>query len=275
MIKILKYRLFLIKQRIIKLFERKPQPHGWFGNYASWDEAEKECEGYSSLNILKKVGESVLKVRNGEAVYERDSVLFNEVQYSDGLIKAFNDSIENDSLHIVDFGGSLGSTYFQHKQLFKDLKDLKWAVVEQKHFVDCGKKEIEIDNLKFYYTIADSLKFQTNQVLLLSSVIPYFKEPYNLISDLLKYNFEYVIIDRTAFIEGDKERITKQIVPEFIYKASYPAWFLNETKFKNAFINDYDLITEFDSGFDPTSLLEEGLKVYRKGFYFKKKKNDT
>ena len=78
-----------------------------------------------------------------------------------------------------------------------------------------------------------------------------------------------------AFIEGDKERITKQIVPEFIYKASYPAWFLNETKFINAFINDYDLITEFDSGFDPTSVLEDGLKVYRKGFYFKKKKHDT
>jgi putative methyltransferase (TIGR04325 family) len=260
--------------KISRIIKRKEQPHGWFGNYETWQLAEKECKGYDSDIILNKVRTSILKVRNGEAVYERDSVIFNEVQYSNYLIKAFKDSIENESLHVVDFGGSLGSTYFQHKQLFKDLKDLKWAVVEQKHFVDCGKKEIEIDNLKFYYTIDESLKFQSNQVLLLSSVIPYFKEPYELISNILKYDFEYIIIDRTAFIQGDKERITKQIVPEFIYKASYPSWFLNEQKFIRAFNKHYDLVFDFRSAFDPEDVLEDGLKVYRKGFYFKKRKID-
>lgn len=253
----------------------KSNPHGWFGNYTNWELAQKECEGYDSEVIIDKVRESVIKVRNGKAVYERDSVIFEEVQYSNDLIKAFKQSIHDEKLHIVDFGGSLGSTYFQHKQLLKeleDLNDLKWTVVEQKHFVDCGKREIEIDNLKFCYTIEESLSHQSNHILLMSSVIPYFKDPYQLISDALKYNFEFIIIDRTAFIDNKQERITKQVVPDFIYKASYPAWFLNEQKFINAFKNNYDLVFDFNSAFDPEGVLEDGTKVYRKGFYFKRKK---
>ncbi len=70
-------------------------------------------------------------------------------------------------------------------------------------------------------------------------------------------------------MEGDKERITVQIVPEFIYKASYPAWFLNEQKFVDAFKMKYRLISDFDSNFDPREQLG-GLWIYRKGFFFKK-----
>lgn len=265
----------LIPAKLLKAYHSyrypQPKPSGWFGNYKTWEEAEKECSGYDSSDILNKVRASVLKVRNGEAVYERDSVLFDEIQYSQDLILSLKDSVQNQKLHIVDFGGSLGSTYFQHKTVFKDLKDLKWAVVEQEHFVECGKKEIAIDNLKFYNTVEDALKEQSNQVLLLSSVIPYFKEPYGLIEKMLSYNFENIIIDRTAFIQGGKERVTKQIVPEFIYKATYPAWFLNEAKFVKAFESKYELVRQFKSAFDSDGVMEDGAKVYRKGFYFKRK----
>lgn len=265
------YRLVKRLQNKGKQFFKKEKPSGWFGNYSSWEDAVRECEGYEAAGILNKVKDSVLKVRNGEAVYERDSVLFDEVQYSVKLIQAFNDSIYMQQLHVVDFGGSLGSTYFQHKNIFKDVKNLKWSVVEQKHFVDCGKKEISIGDLNFFYTIDEALKDQQNQVLLLSSVIPYFKEPYVLISQLLKYKFKFIIIDRTAFIKDADERITKQVVPEFIYKASYPAWFLSEKQFIDAFSYDYELIFDFESAFDSDGILEDGKSVYRKGFYFKLK----
>ena len=38
--------------------------------------------GYDSQLILDKVLTSTLKVKNGEAAYERDSVLFDEIQYA-------------------------------------------------------------------------------------------------------------------------------------------------------------------------------------------------
>ena len=111
---------------------------------------------------------------------------------------------------------------------------------------------------------------QRSHVLLLSSVIPYFEKPYQLIESLLNYNFDYIIVDRTAFLTAEIERITKQIVPNFIYKASYPAWFLSEAKFIDAFLKKYELIDEFKSPFDADSVLEDGVQVYRKGFYFKR-----
>ncbi len=260
-----------LKGKANTLLQKKEKPHGWFGNYSSWEAAEKECAGYSQSSILEQVKNSILHVKNGTAAYERDSVLFDEIQYSPALVKSLNESIQNNQLHLLDFGGSLGSSYFQHRGIFPSNLDLKWAVVEQAHFVESGKKEIEENGLKFYSTIDEALQFQDNQVLLLSSVLAYFKSPYEIINTILTFNFEFIIVDRTAFIEGNQERITKQIVPEFIYKASYPAWFFVEAKFIAAFTEKYELIREFKSAFDPDGVLEDGAKVYRKGFYFKRK----
>lgn len=265
-----------IQWRLQNLFKKKEapvEPHGWFGNYESWEAAEAQCSGYDAGDILQTVRASILKVKSGKAIYERDSVLFNEVQHSLPLIAAFTDSIENKRLHVTDFGGSLGSSYFQHRNVFAPDVELKWAVVEQAHFVECGKKEIAGDRLSFYKTIDEALEQQDRQVLFLSSVLPYIKEPYELIASMLQYRFKYIIVDRTAFIDGDAERITKQIVPSFIYKASYPAWFFNEQKFIKAFTAQYELLHSFDSVFDPVQNLEDGVRAYRKGFYFKLREN--
>ncbi len=270
----IKYQLYQLKVKLLSFLRgevKHSKPHGWFGNYKTWQEVERLCNGYDAADILKKVRQSVLKVRNGEAVYERDSVLFNEIQYSPALIEAFKKSIKDNTLHVVDFGGSLGSSYFQHQSLFQNLTDFKWAVVEQKHFVECGKNDITINHLTFHHTIDEALQYQKPHVLLASSVIPYFEKPYELIQKLLNYHFEYIIIDRTAFIDATEERITKQVVPEFIYKASYPAWFLNEEKFLKAFSDKYELLNSFPSAFDADGILEDGKRVYRKGFYFRKK----
>jgi putative methyltransferase (TIGR04325 family) len=261
-----------IKTSIKRLFSAKPK-FGWLGNYSTWKAANDQCTGYDSDVILETVKTAVLKVKNGEAVYERDSVLFDAIEYSQPLLAAFESIAKenNNELHVVDFGGSLGSSYFQNRSLLKNIKKLEWSVVEQKHFVDCGKTSIEDERLKFYYSIEEALGRGKANVLLLSSVIQYFEFPYELIEKCLNYNFDYIIVDRTAFIESQKERITIQIVPESIYKASYPSWFFNEQKFINAFSKKYDLLTEFDSKFDPKERLEDQVMSYRKGFVFKRK----
>lgn len=135
----LRYLLYRFKQRLTSLFHEnrnEQKQFGWFGDYSSWSVVKNECSGYEAANILNTVKSSVIKVRNGEAVYERDSVLFDEVTYSPHLIEVLESSINNGKLHVVDFGGSLGSSYFQHRNLFQDLIDFRWSVVEQSHFVE-------------------------------------------------------------------------------------------------------------------------------------------
>ncbi|MBC7921102.1 MAG: methyltransferase, TIGR04325 family, partial [Ferruginibacter sp.] len=41
----------------------------------SWEAAMREADGYEKPSILETVKAAVLKVKNGQAVYERDSNL--------------------------------------------------------------------------------------------------------------------------------------------------------------------------------------------------------
>src|SRR4051812_3400507 len=54
----------------------------WQGDFSSWDEAKKLCTGYDDPLILETTKNATLKVKNGEAASERDSMLFDEVQYN-------------------------------------------------------------------------------------------------------------------------------------------------------------------------------------------------
>ncbi len=261
-----------IKKMYRDLFYKAPV-HGWFGNYGTWTEAQSRSTGYDAANILNTVKAAVLKVKNGEAPYERDSVVFEKVECTVPLLNAFKKiALEgNGVLHVIDFGGSLGSSYFQNRSFLQDLKELKWNVVEQKHFVDCGKECIEGEQLKFYYTIEEAINDSGKQVLLLSSVIQYFEKPYELIEKCLAFDFDYIIIDRTAFVKSQPERITVQIVPESIYKASYPAWFLNEEKFVGSFKKQYEIVDAFISDLSKPMNIDNKTEVYWKGFILKKK----
>jgi putative methyltransferase (TIGR04325 family) len=218
------------------------------------------------------VKNSTLKVKNGEAVYERDSFIFDKIQYNWPLLASLLSigSNKGNTLNIIDFGGSLGSSYFQNKHILSPLFNINWVVVEQSHFVDCGRGLITNDELTFEYTIQDAKDKLKIDAVLLSGVLQNLDNPYDWLEQILSYNFEYIIIDRTAFIDDDKDRITIQKVPEEIYKASYPAWFLNESKFLQAFESNYNLIYDFNSAADSDNFLEDGKRGYRKGFLFKR-----
>jgi putative methyltransferase (TIGR04325 family) len=168
----------LLHKIIRKLKPAKTKKYGWFGNYSTWQSAKTECLGYNNAVILEKVKKSVLKVKNGEAAYERDSVLFDVPQISEPLLDALLASIDNNSLHIVDFGGSLGSSYFQNRKNLQTVTDLKWALVEQAHFVETGKKEIEDNKLKFFLRLTKPL-FIVNQTYCLYQAL------FNILKNLM------------------------------------------------------------------------------------------
>ncbi len=240
---------------VISLFRQffKGKTLNWSGNYTSWTEALKNSTGYDNNTILEECKTSLLKVKNGEKAYERDSVVFDEIQYSWGLLAGLlHAAVNNDNkLRVLDFGGSLGSSYFQNRVLLKPLKETNWCIVEQEHFVDCGKSYFADDILKFYHTIEQCLVENRPNVLLLSSVIQYLEEPYVWLKKFQDIGIPTIIIDRTGFLENESDRITVQNVPQSIYKASYPCWFFNTSKFVESFKNNnYTEIGHWDSPFE-------------------------
>ncbi|MDW7973249.1 MAG: methyltransferase, TIGR04325 family, partial [Thermodesulfovibrio sp.] len=215
------------------------------GNYSSWEEASKKSTGYNHPEILQRVRDFALKVKRGEAVYERDGVIFNEIQYSwpllAGLLYA---AAITGRLRVCDFGGSLGTTYFQNRMFLQKISDVKWGIVEQREFVDIGKQDFEDSILRFYYDVDTCIREIEPDVLILSGVLQYIHNPFELLGSLLSYNFNYIIIDRTPF--SNRRHIKVQIVPENIYKTSYPLWIFEEQEFLRVFKEfGYNVITRF------------------------------
>ena len=205
------------------------------GDYPSWQSAMDVTGGYDAPAILMQVRKAISRVVSGEAVFERDSVCFDHEEYRwPTLACLLRVATENGGrLRVLDFGGSLGSFYFQHRKHFSALKQVRWSVVEQSHYVDCGRKDFQNDVLRFYATIEECMADGPVDVILCSSVLQYLENPYEILSNLVRVGVQYILIDRTPFIVGDNDRLTVQHVPPSIYPASYPAWFFSEQRFLN------------------------------------------
>lgn len=243
--------------------------YGWSGNYSLWQEAENKCTGYDNELIFNKVKDALIKVKNGDAVFERDSVIFDKIHYSFPLLSALSLTALNEkaTLKVLDFGGSLGSAYYQNKKLFTHLNDFTWNIVEQKHFVTEGKQTFADDHLNFYYTIDECLKEQQINLLLLGSVLQYIEHPYQLLDEITKHQIAHICIDRTPVFLTHSDRITIQKVHKSIYDAQYPCWILNETKLINYICNKgYELVFDAESS-EKINLTDAHLK----GYYFKLK----
>lgn len=248
--------------------------YGYFGNYWRWEDAISDSGGYDSDVILNKVKESLLKVKSGEAAYERDSVLFDRIQFSWPLLAGllWIASKNENKLSLIDYGGSLGSSFYQNIKFFLHLNEFSWNVVEQPKFVECGKRYFEDDHLKFYYTIDECLEIHHPCAIIFSSVLPYIERPYDVLQSVINKKIPYIIIDRTPFIAHGDDRLTVQKVPPSIYKASYPAWFLNLEKFLSLFRVDYELMADFDA---LGGRIDLGDNVANdKGFIFRRKKGE-
>ena len=229
------------------------------GPFATWDEAVRMSSGYDSQEILDKVLAATLKVKNGEAAYERDSVIFNEVHYAWPVAAGLMWAAAQDGgrLSVLDFGGSLGSSYFQNRQFLEGLQNVRWSIVEQTHFVKVGKQYIQDERLRFYETIDECVKTEKPNVVLLSSVLQYLEKPYDFFELLLNIDADSLIIDRTPFLNSDADDLVKvQVTPSSIYSAAYPLWFFKKSNFvRLAISHGYETKAEFDAldRLDPTS----------------------
>lgn len=255
----------LIPPVILKITQRMRRRYGYFGNFKNWEAAKVASSGYDSDVILNKVKDALLKVKSGEAVYERDSVLFDKIQYSWPLLAGllWIASQNRNRLNLIDYGGSLGSSYYQNKKFLLHLDELRWNIVEQEKFVECGKRYFENEHVNFYYDLDTCIKEQNPDSILFSSVIQYIEDPYSLLEKVINIGFKYIIFDRTPFLEKGDDRITIQKVPPEIYPASYPAWFFNLKKFLDFFSEKYELVADFESA-DTTNVA-----ATFKGFIFR------
>ncbi len=215
------------------------------GEYLNWDDACTQCSGYDAEEILAKVLNATLKVKRGESKFERDSVLFDEIEYAwpvlSGLMWAA--ARNGGQLNVLDFGGALGSSYFQNRRFLQSLSEVCWNVVEQTHYVEAGRAHIQDKQLMFYKTIDECLINNRPNVILLSSVLQYLQSPMDVIKKLQNVGATCLIIDRTSFSNLEDNQLLVQKVSSAICFASYPMWVFSYKAFMNMLENDWVLVS--------------------------------
>lgn len=246
------------------------------GNFPDWKSAEQMGSGYQAADILEKVADATRQVLAGNAVFERDSRLFfqEEPNYPLAACLLLAAAREEGKLRVVDFGGSLGSVFFQNRCMLAELKELVWNIVEQPQFVDCGKRLPMPECIRFHRDFRTALSECRPNVILFSSVLQYLPDYHEILQQAIASQAAWLLIDRTPLISGsDRCRIALQTVPASLYAARYPVHFIGERRLMRELEPEFELVTRFESY--PFSIRLRGEKepIRYHGFLWQRRKH--
>src|SRR3569833_677119 len=249
-------------------------PPSWHrGDYPDWASAVAVAKGYDAGNILEIQRASMRQVRDGQAVFVCVCVLFVLFVFfflvfvSLLLIVSRN----GNCLSVLDFGGALGSSYYQNRAMLAHLSDLSWHVVEQPHFVTAGQAEFQNDHLRFYSTIEASWAARRPDVVMLSSVLQYLENPEELLARIGKLGPDYILVDRTPILDQGRERINIQTKPPNIYPANYACRLFAPGALETTLAPSYDVKKKKKEQTGTVIQVDESLARYR-GMLFQRRK---
>ena len=223
-------------------------PYGFTGSFPTWAAAQNASRGYAAPEILESMLAAALRVKRGQAACERDTVCLPDIEYSwplmAGLMWAAAQSAGE--LRVLDFGGALGTTYFQSRRFLAGLRHLSWGVVEQPHVVQAGREQLADGTLRFYPDIDACCREIHPNVVVFASVLQYLEHPYAVLEQCFARQVPFLLIDRTPFADSAADRICVQRVPPVIYNGSYPAWVFSRSRFTDCLAHR-EVVAEFDS----------------------------
>jgi putative methyltransferase (TIGR04325 family) len=215
------------------------------GDYATFEEARRAATGYDAPAILEATRKAILMVKNGQHRWERDAMISDTYDQPWALLACLLRIAARNgrrALRVLDFGGSLGSTYYWCRPFLAADITLTWTVVEQPAHVAVGKAEFANEELQFASTVSEALRISKPDVLLISGVLHFLPEPEAFLEEMRTWLIPHLILDREPLWDHPHHRLTVQHVPKEIYEASYPAWFLARDRILGAIQRDYDLL---------------------------------
>lgn len=217
--------------------------------YPDWQAACAASSGYDDPAILEKTVQAAREVKAGRAVYERDSVLFGEVQYSWPVLAGmlFAAARARGRLSVLDYGGALGTAYVQSSKFLSGL-DVAWSVVEQAHVAAAGRAEFEQGPLRFFDDVSQAIGHSSPNVILLGGVLQFMEKPTQLLEELADIPHDMLIVDRTPFTKESADVVCVQHVPPGICSSSYPFHAFSWDSFHSmARTLGWELVESFDA----------------------------
>ncbi len=249
---------------------------GYSNRFDNWLQAKGQTDGYQDPHIAKTVATAAKKVLAGSAIYERDSVVFDHREFSFPLATAllWIASRTQGQLRVLDFGGGLGTSFFQNIPFTQWIGNLEWFIVEQPSFVEQSRALFGEQPLAFFTSLAKGIQAARPHLALLSSSLQYVETPYQVLQEIVDARIEVVVIDRTLFSAESSDYATQQHVPKEIFSAVIPAWIFSQDKFVEFMQQDYRMLSEFPA-FKSTTNLDLDIRNLRElGYIFVRKGSD-
>jgi putative methyltransferase (TIGR04325 family) len=237
-----------------------------------WADAVKHSTGYDAQAILDRVCRATEAVVDGQALFERDGVLFDEPEYPFPILSSLlGAALRNGgTLDVLDFGGSLGSTYWQCRPMLRDIARLRWCVVEQPAFADVGRQRFSNAVLSFADSLS-ALPFSgPPHVALASGVLQYLPDPHSMLDTLHDTGTAQLVIDRLPLAATPTDVAYVQRVPSFIYEGSYPCWVLSRDKLRAHLARHWAIDCEFP-GSEVDQRTDDGVRFSFRGFVLHRK----
>lgn len=237
----------------------------------TWEAAVSGSVGYQDPRIIRQVKVASSRVSLGQADFERDGVTFSGDQVNwpiaGGLL--LGAARHKGTLRVLDFGGSLGSQFFQCRRLLAHVPHVEWTVVEQKSLVELGKEALSLPSLRFLEADAESVPWNANTALF-SSVLQYLNDPFEPLQKVIDAGADIIIVDRTPMSQGPRNVPAVQYGAMSFGTASYPAWILSEATFEGILEERYAAVARFSCQPGPMRT-ERGLALDWRGGVFVRK----
>ena len=237
------------------------------GPFTNWQKAIKYSKGYDNRKILNEVLKNTLISKNNLYFFERDGSLLKNNTISYTQLGIILDMImkKRRGLNIVDYGGSLGSNYFKIKDIIDQKYKNTWNIIEQKAFVNLGKKKLGEKNFKFLNDMSQIKK--KVDIFMLSGTLQYLENPHKILKNIFKLKPEVILLERLPMCKKIKKN---NIYIQKRGSNSYPSWIFLDSFIRLIFKkNRYFLYKTLKPEFDHNLYLKNE-KINFCGYMYKR-----
>lgn len=244
--------MFLILKKIIRFYKF------YKGPFNKWSEAKKKSYGYNHKKIIHRVFKIAKQARKINK-FEKDGFLLNNLE-DDKIISEYLKKGKN--LNIIDFGGGFGTLHNQYKKFLKN-KRYNWFIIEQKKYVELGRKFFNEKNL-FFLNDLTKYKFKVPKInlVIFSSSIQYIENYQLILNKIIQIRPDFIIFLKTPLSGKDDNRIYVQNIPQNFYEGSYPSWVFSKKYLTEFFTKRYYLLNSYTV--EPKMFLVNHYNIYFK-----------
>ncbi|MCM2255888.1 MAG: methyltransferase, TIGR04325 family [Vicinamibacteria bacterium] len=244
------------------------------GEFDSWPDARAASAGYDAPDILERVIAATREVARGAAAFERDGVAFRQPWSNPPLLRALRAALVTapGPALVLDFGGALGSAYWQHRAALANLPAATWQVVEQPSYAAAGAREFQRPDLRFFSRLDEATRGGRPALVIASSVLQYLEHPWAALDGLLALGAPFVFLDRMP-LSPDRSRLLVEQVPPSIGTASYPMWLLAEGPLLQACRREHEIVERFQTRLDAGQLETwrwGGVEIHNQGLLLRR-----